>query len=364
MPTIPPHATLLSVACVSPPYTRTTDEILPLVKLWLSAQPERFREKVLRLFQYSGVQRRYSVFSEAEVFANTTFAERNRIYAERMLPLAEQAIRKAVAQAGTRLDEVDAIVTTSCTGITIPALDALLINRLQLRQDVLRLPVFQMGCAGGVAAVIYGQSLIKAGTCKRVLLLALESPIATLQVNDLSMANMVSTAIFGDGVAAAVLGADNPLPVARPVVVDCGMYHFPDSTHLMGFDLVETGLQMVLAPAVPAAILEHLDAVVRPFLTRNGLDLEQVDHYLFHPGGRKILLAVDDWLGAHDKHVQLSHDVLRDYGNMSSATILYILARALEQAVDDTALVLSFGPGFTAQRALLRWEECDVPSLI
>ncbi len=356
MSTTPPSVTVLSVACVNPPYTRSTDEILPLVQLWLRDQPERFQEKVLRLFKYSGVQRRYSVLSELEVFAQTSFAQRNQLYAERMLPLAERAIRQALQEARCDLGSVDAIVTTSCTGITIPGLDAYLIDRLRLRQDILRLPVFQMGCAGGVAGLIYGHGLIKGGTCKRVLLLTLESPIATLQVNDYSMANMVSAAIFGDGVAAAVLGDDNPLHVPRPTVVDCGMYHFPNSTHLMGFQLVDSGLQMVLAPAVPAAILEHLEAVIVPFLERNALTPQAIDHYLFHPGGRKILLAVDDWLGRIDKHVRLSHDVLREHGNMSSATVLYILARALEQRAGDSALMLSFGPGFSAQRALLRWE--------
>src|SRR5690606_4856516 len=170
MTTISATTRLLSVACAKPPYTRATEEILPLVELWLHNQPERFREKVLRLFKYSGVQRRYSIFSEAEVFANTSFAARNRIYAERMLPLAEHTIRQAVAEAETSLDEIDAIITTSCTGITIPGLDAVLINRLGLRQEIVRLPVFQMGCAGGVAAIVYGDSLIRAGTCRRVLL--------------------------------------------------------------------------------------------------------------------------------------------------------------------------------------------------
>jgi alkylresorcinol/alkylpyrone synthase len=352
-----PSARLLSVAHASPPHTRTTSELLPLVTLWLHGQPERFREKVLRLFKYSGVERRYSIFSPEEVFTPMSFAARNRIYMERLLPLAEQAIQAAASKARTRLSEFDAIVSTSCTGICIPGLDAALINRLALRQDILRLPVFQMGCAGGVAGLVYAQSLLRSGTCKRVLLLALESPVTTLQVDDFSMANMVSAAIFGDGVAAAVLSNHNTLPEPVPELVDSGMYHFPDTTRLMGFDQVESGLQMVLAPEVPATILQHLESIILPFLSRNELTPAQVTQFLFHPGGRKILQSVDEWLSAFGKSVPLSHQVLRDHGNMSSATILYILEQALagEHTPGESAFVLSFGPGFTAQRALLRW---------
>lgn len=349
---------VLSVATADPPHSRSTAELLPLIQMWLGAEPERFREKVVRLFQYSGVERRYSIFSEAEVFSSLSFAERNQIYAERLLPLAERAMRLAADRANTPLRDFDALITTSCTGICIPGLDAALVNRLGLRNDILRLPVFQMGCAGGVAGLVYAEQMVRSGKCRRVMLLALESPIATLQVDDHSMTNMVSAAIFGDGVAACVIGGENTLGRPAPCLVDSGMYHFPDATKLMGFDYTDSGLKMVLAPEVPATILAHLDAILVPFLRRHELSLEDVDHFLFHPGGRKILQSVDDWLAPFGKAVPLSHAVLRDHGNMSSATILYILEQALqtEHVAGETACVIGFGPGFTAQRALLRWE--------
>jgi len=353
-----PHPFILATAVESPLHTRSTEELLPLIELWLHAEPDRFREKVQRLFLYSGVERRYSIFSEAEVFSNLSFAERNRLFIERMLPLAESAVRRAAERSHTNYREFDAIVTTSCTSICIPGLDAALINRLGLRQDIVRLPVFQMGCAGGVAGLVYAEQLVRSGKCKRVLLLALESPIATLRVDDHSMTNMVSAAIFGDGVAACVVGNENTHGKAMPQILDSGMYHFPNTNRLMGFDLTDTGLQMVLAPDVPAAIAEHLETIVAPFLERHELSVRDVDHFLFHPGGRKILQSVDEWLQPIGKGAPLSHEVLRDHGNMSSATILFILHRALqtEHAAKETAFVLSFGPGFTAQRALLRWD--------
>lgn len=354
----PPHPLVLSVATAEPPHTRSTAELLPLIGLWLANEPARFREKVVRLFQYSGVERRSSIFEVEEVFSDLSFARRNELYFERLLPLAETALRAAAERAGIPLREFDALVTTSCTGICIPGLDATLINRLGLRRDILRLPVFQMGCAGGVAGLVYAEQLVRSGKCQRVLVLAAESPIATLRVDDHSMTNMVSAAIFGDGVAACAVGSENRSGKPKPVLLDSGMYHFPESTKLMGFEYTQTGLAMVLEPEVPSTILAHLEPILVPFLERHELRLADVDHFLFHPGGRKILQSVDEWLSPFGKAVPLSHAVLRDHGNMSSATILYILERALqaEHTAGETACVLSFGPGFTAQRALLRWD--------
>lgn len=352
-------AALLASTVALPPHTRSTTELLPLVEHWLANEPLRFREKVARLFRYSGVERRYSIFSPEEVFAPLSFAQRNQIYLERMAPLAEQALRRALQQAELRPNELDVLITTSCTAVAIPALDVELINNLPLRQDIVRLPIFQMGCAGGVAALVYAEKLLRSGALHNVAVLALESPVATLQRDDRSMANMVSAAIFGDGVACTVLSSRHPPRRLIPRIVDASMYHFYNKQHLMGFKLVEAGLQMVLDPEVPVCIEDHLEQIVTPFLEKNRLNLASVDHFLFHPGGRKILASIDAWLAHYGKHAQWSHQVLRDYGNMSSATALFVLDLALQapHQAGETALMLSFGPGFTSQRVLLEWAE-------
>lgn len=348
---------ILSVATAQPSFTRTTEELLPLVELWLLNEPERFREKVKRLFRYAGVDRRYSIFRPEEVFGGQTFAQRNRVYIERMLPLAEQALKSSLEKAGLEPDELTALVTTSCTGITIPGLDAMLINRVGLRQDILRLPVFQMGCAGGVAGTIYAKQLLAGADPGCAAVLSFESPVTTLQPNDHSMANMVSAAIFGDGVACAIVSNRQELGEG-PFIADGGMYHFPQAEHLMGFELAESGLKMVLDPAVPEHIDQHFEALTGPFLEKNGLSLANVNQFIFHPGGRKILKSVEDILTPLGKNVQASKDVLREHGNMSSATVLYVLERVLRapHERDEYGLMLSFGPGFTAQRVLLQWD--------
>lgn len=353
-------AKILASAKALPPYSRTTDEILPLVENWLAGQPERFRQKVMRIFRYAQVDRRYSIMAPEEVFTETSFEAKNDSYASCMTDLAEEALRKALVKANLAATDVDYIITTSCTGIMIPSVDAFLINRLRMRDDVLRLPVTEMGCAAGTSALIYASELLRAQPGKTAAVIALESPTSTLQHRDFSMTNMVSAAIFGDGVACTILGPAGDRPGALPEIVDSGMYHFYDEPGMMGYRLRNTGLQIVLDPAVPDKIEEHFDALMTPFLERNDMTLRDIEHFIFHPGGKKIVKMVEELLHPHGKNIDATKEVLRRYGNMSSATVLYVLEEYLESiptAPGQWGLMLSFGPGFSAQRLLLRWTE-------
>lgn len=349
-----PH--LLAVRKALPAYHRSTAEILPYVEEWLSEQPERFRKKVLKIFQYAQVEKRYSIMPPEEVFRETSFEEKNEHYARAMTDLAEQALRESLVAAQLEPENIDYLITVSCTGLMIPSVDAFLINRLGMRQDVIRLPVTEMGCAGGTSALIYARDLLRQQPGKRAAIVALESPTSTLQHRDFSMTNMVSAAIFGDGVACAILGP--PDQKGSPALLDAQMYHFYDETHMMGFQLRNTGLQMVLDVEVPQKIEQHLDRILAPFLRRNELNLEAVQHYIFHPGGKKIVQMVETMLEPYGKHIRPTLETLRNYGNMSSATVLYVLQEYLEnQSVQsgDYGLMLSFGPGFSAQNVLLQW---------
>lgn len=347
---------IMAAAKALPPHSRTTEEILPYVDRWLNGADKRTREKVHRLFKYAQVDRRYSIMSPEEVFTETSFAHKNDLFIERMTDLAEEALLKAIEQAGIDHRDIDYIITTSCTGIMIPSVDAHLINRLRLRQDIVRLPITEMGCAAGVSALIYAHEMLRHQPDKTAAIIALESPTATLQHNDYSMTNMVSAAIFGDGVSCTILG---PAPgKVRPVIKDTGMFHFYDELRMMGFDLVEGGLKIVLDPAVPDKIRENFDDILNPFLERNKLSLADVDHFIFHPGGKKIIEMVEQLLHERGKDIDITRRVLRQYGNMSSATVLYVLEAYLEKEINagERGLMLSFGPGFSAQRILLEWQ--------
>jgi alkylresorcinol/alkylpyrone synthase len=338
-----------------PPYHRETKDILPWVEQWLEGQEERFRRKVLKIFEGAGVDKRYSIMAPEEVFTATSFEDKNNIYVREVKTLGKNVLEKSLRNTGWENDSLDYIITVSCTGIMIPSLDAYLINELGLRQDITRLPVTEMGCAAGISGMIYAANFLKANPGKRAAVIAVESPTATFQHDDYSMANMVSAAIFGDGAACVLLSSREE--DSGPEIVAEEMYHFFDATHMMGFSLTNNGLQMILDESVPATISKHFPDIIHPFLKKNGTSIEEVDHLIFHPGGKKIVLTVSDLFGNLGKNIDDTREVLRLYGNMSSVTVLYVLERFLSQNIPkgEQGLMLSFGPGFSAQRILLKW---------
>ncbi|MGB5275423.1 MAG: type III polyketide synthase [Flavobacteriaceae bacterium] len=343
------------VAKELPQYCRETKEILPFVDLWLQDREKRFRRKVIKIFEGAAVDKRYSIMDPMEVFTATSFEEKNNIYVREIKQLGNRVLGKALKGLQWEADTLDYLITVSCTGIMIPSLDAYLINEMGLRQDVVRLPVTEMGCAAGISALIYAQNFLRSNPGKRAAIVAVESPTATFQLNDYSMANMVSAAIFGDGAACVLLSSEEG--AKGPKIMAGEMYHFKDSTHLMGFDLTNFGLKMILDPAVPQTISEHFPDIVHPFLARHGTTIAEINHLVFHPGGKKIVQTVEELFGDLGKNIDDTREILRLYGNMSSATVLYVLERFMEKQIrtGDKGLMLSFGPGFSAQRILLEW---------
>ncbi len=346
---------IISVAKELPLYFKETKDIIPFVNLWMQGQEARFQRKVIKLFEGAGVDKRYSIMSPEEVFTATSFEDKNNIYKREVIKLATNAFQKSLQKANLKPTEIDYIITVSCTGIMIPSLDAYLINFLGLKQDIVRLPVTEMGCAAGVSGMIYAKNFLKSNPNKRAVVIAVEAPTATFQLDDFSMANIVSAAIFGDGAASVILSS---YPEDEgPEIVDESMYHFYDAIHMMGFNLVNSGLQMILDKEVPQKISDHFPAIIHPFLERNQLTIQDIDYLIFHPGGKKIVQTVEDLFGILGKNIDDTKEVLRLYGNMSSATVLYVLERFMDQnpKKGERGLMLSFGPGFSAQRILLEW---------
>ncbi len=346
---------ITNVAKELPEYARETKEILPFVSQWLTGQEERFKRKVLKIFENAAVDKRYGIMSIEEVFTATSFQEKNDIYCREVKKLGESVVTGALNKAGWDPKSLDYIITVSCTGIMIPSLDAYLINALDLRQDIVRLPVTEMGCAAGVSGIIYARNFLKANPGKRAAVVAIESPTATFQLDDFSMVNIVSAAIFGDGAACALLSSE--IDAEGPEIIGDEMYHFYNATDMMGFKLTNGGLQMVLDKEVPERIANHFPAIIHPFLKKYNTSIEEVDHLIFHPGGKKIVQTVEELFGGLGKNIDETKAVLKEYGNMSSATVLYVLERFIDQKQSQgtIGLMLSFGPGFSAQRILLKW---------
>ena len=346
---------IISVAKQLPKHVKETKEIIPFVKNWMKGQESRFQRKVLKLFEGAGVDRRYSIMDAHEVFNKSSFEEKNNIYIREATKLAGQSFLKSLKKAKLHSEDIDYIITVSCTGIMIPSLDAYLINSLQMRQDIVRLPVTEMGCVAGISGIIYAKNFLKSNPNKRAVVISVEAPTATFQLEDYSMANIVSAAIFGDGAASVILSSYEK--DKGPEIIDEGMYHFYDSIDIMGFKLVNTGLRMILDKKVPELITNHFSKIIHPFLKKNNLKIQDIDHLIFHPGGKKIVHTVETLFETLGKNIDDTKEVLRLFGNMSSATVLYVLERFMDGAREngEKGLMLSFGPGFSAQRILLQW---------
>lgn len=344
-----------TVSKALPEFSRTTSEILPFLDIWLAGQDERFIRKVKKIFEGAAVDKRYSIMAPEEVFSDLSFEKRNDIYIREAIKLGRECLSSALEKADWKPADLDFIITVSCTGMMIPSLDAYLINALGLRQDIVRLPVTEMGCVAGVSGMIYAKNFLKSNPGKRAAIVAVESPTATFQLNDFSMANIVSAAIFGDGAACVLLSSHDS--DQGPEILAEEMYHFYQSEDLMGFKLTDTGLQMILDVEVPETIDKHFPEIIHPFLLKNGMEISDIDHLIFHPGGKKIMQVVEELFGQFGKNIDQTKEVFKQYGNMSSATVFYVLQRYMESkpASGERGLMLSFGPGFSAQRILLRW---------
>ncbi|MBC91791.1 MAG: type III polyketide synthase [Flavobacteriaceae bacterium] len=346
---------IISVAKHLPKYVRKTKDIIPYVKNWVKGQEERFQRKVIKMFEGAGVDKRYSIMDIDDVFFNSSFEEKNNIYMKEITKLAEESLKKSLKKVILKPTDIDYIITVSCTGIMIPSVDAYLINNLKMKHDIIRLPVTEMGCVAGVSGIIYAKNFLKSNPNKRAAVVSVEAPTATFQLEDFSMSNIVSAAIFGDGASCVILSSyDEDI---GPKVIDESMYHFYNSIDIMGFKLVNTGLEMILDKKVPETISNHFSKIIYHFLKRNSLKIEDINHLIFHPGGKKIVNTVENLFKSFGKNIDDTKEVLKLYGNMSSATVLYVLEIFMDKNIQkgDKGLMLSFGPGFTAQRILLEW---------
>jgi alkylresorcinol/alkylpyrone synthase len=345
---------IIATATASPPHLldRAT------LKAWARRLfPPRRAAALDRLADGTGIAQRRVSLPVEEIVRPRPFERRNAEYAGRALELAESAARGALARAQLDAAAIDLVVTTSCTGLLIPSLSAHLAPRLGLRADVARLPITELGCAAGAAALARARDHLLARPARAALVIAVELPSLTFQLGDGSMQNLVAGALFGDGAAAAVLADGARAP--GPELVDARSHLWPDTTHLMGFRVADGGLHVVLDRDVPRFLAGRVRPLVDALLAAHGLLARDLAFAAIHPGGRRILdglerdLALDARLTAPARHV------LEQHGNMSSATVLFVLDEILRAPPPPTGshgLLAAFGPGFAAELGLLRWE--------
>jgi alkylresorcinol/alkylpyrone synthase len=347
---------IVSTATAVPAYSATQEEVKARLREVLPLPPRRL-DAVMELFDHAAVDRRFSVEPVENLGKPRTLGETQRSYRTHALALGTQVAREALDRAGVAAHEIDLCITVSCTGIMIPSLDAHLVDDLGFRPDVRRLPLTALGCSGGAAALARAHDFLRGFPSARVLVVAVELPSLSLQRADLSMANLVATALFGDGAAAAVLvgGADARAGVR---VLDTLSHTFPRSTYALGFDLQDDGFHSVLSKDIPILLKTELARLVDTLAGRAGLSRAQLGCFVIHPGGRKILGVVEEELGLSREDTRLSWEVLSGYGNQSSASVLFVLHAWLTQRLPTSGahgILAAFGPGLSTEMLLLKW---------
>lgn len=338
---------LAAVATAVPPHVLEQADVAERVRVMFG--DEALVKRLLPVFENSGIDRRYSCVPVEWYYDPHDWRDRNAVYLESALALLERAARDALARAGARIDDVAAIVAVSTTGVATPSLDALLVERMGLPRTVRRLPIFGFGCAGGTLGL--GRAGVLAGHVRAGVTLFLVVELCTLSFrrDDLTKSNIVATALFGDGAAAAVLSPE----AQGPAVVSSGEHLFEKTLDVMGWDVEHDGLRAIFSRDIPDLVRRRFRAVLDVYLAENGLTMSDVDRVLPHPGGVKVLDALTQAFGLQDGALDDSRAILREYGNMSAATVLFVLERALARgALRDgdwrRALMTSMGPGFTA----------------
>lgn len=306
-------------------------------------------DRLARVFETSGIRSRHTIKPLDWYFTNLGWPERTAAYLEAAQEMFVGAAERALAGADCRAADIDTIVTISSTGIATPSLEARVADRMGFRSDVERVPVFGLGCAGGVTGLAVASRLARARPGSTVLLVAIEICTAAFRMDQLTGANMVATALFGDGAAACVVRATDTRPgeAGRALIEGAGEHRWPDTLDIMGWQVDATGFGVIFDRAIPPFAEEHVGAAVDSILARIGVPPGSVDRFACHPGGAKVITALEATLRLEQGALDHERSVLEDYGNMSAPTVLFVLERLVRQDLPRRTVLTALGPGFT-----------------
>ncbi|WP_066588091.1 type III polyketide synthase [Cellulomonas timonensis] len=355
---------IVAVAPVLPEHAYPQAAVAAHIAPLLSPDPVR-QAVITRLSAASGVDTRHFALPLEEYAGLRSFGQANDLFITLGLDLAEEAVRQALKAAALGPDDIDLIMFTSITGISAPSLDALLVGRVGLRPDVKRIPVFGLGCVAGAAGLARLHDHLLGHPSDVALLVSVELCSLTLQRDDGTLANAVSCALFGDGATAVVVAGDERAVSATlpgPTIQATRSWLFPGTEDVLGWDVVDTGFRIVLAPTLPRLVETALGPAVESFLGSQGLAVTDVAAWLAHSGGPRILDAVARSIGLPPDALDLSRRALARTGNLSSSGVLHVLADALAGADHpppprgSPVVLLALGPGVSTELLLLRWE--------
>ena len=363
-----------SVATALPPYALPQDHIRALAREYFApAFPEI--DRYMSVFRHAQIDTRYFVAPLEWFAAPHSFKECNDLFVAAATALGEEAARRCLADAGLEPRDVDHLLWVSTTGMAAPSPDAMLINRLGMDRHTRRTPIWGLGCAGGVAGLSRAYEYTRAFPDQRVLLLSVELCSVTFQWNDRSKRNLIAASLFADGAAAVLVEGDairgqgsgarsqgSERADARPLtpalqVLGTRSTLWPDTLNIMGWDMVDTGMQVVFSSRIPHIVQTLMRENVAEFLALYGLEIDDIDHWVLHPGGAKVIAAYQAALAIDPERLGHTRSVLRGYGNMSSATVFIVLdafLRAGRPAPGKYGVLAVLGPGFSCELALIQ----------
>jgi alkylresorcinol/alkylpyrone synthase len=339
---------LLALATSYPTHILRQDDVARgAAKLF--ARVEKGFERFVPVYRNAAIETRHSSVPLEWYLSEQGFAARNALYIETALTILEQAAGKALKDAGLGAGDIDGIITVSSSGIATPSLDARLMERMAFRSDVQRTPIFGLGCAGGVLGLGRAAALARSEAGSRVLLLVVELCGLTFRRGDSSRSNLIATALFGDGAAAAIISTAGDGPALGP----WGEHTFPHSLDVMGWQVADDGLKVLFSQDIPTLVKNKMRDVTVDFLRRHDQTLADLDGFVCHPGGAKVLDALEACYGLPAGGLVHARNVLREHGNMSAATVLFVLRASMDAGFSGRHLMTSLGPGFTAAFLML-----------
>lgn len=314
-------------------------------------------ERIMSVFDNTGIINRNFCKSINYYLDSHTYQEFNRDYIETALEYSVEAIEKCISLAKIDKDQITDIIFVSTTGLATPSMDALIINKMRLNQNTSRIPVFGLGCAGGVAGLSKASILAKANPDAVVLLVVVELCSLTFLKSDFSKSNFIGSSLFSDGVAAClIMGANHKLDQPNKIqYISSQSKLYYDSLDVMGWEFQEQGFKVLFSQDIPTIISKNIYEDVISFLKKNNLELSDIKNFIFHPGGKKVLTAYEEALPVEGDFLKNTREVMNEYGNMSAATVIYVLERFMQRGFENGyGLMLSMGPGFSSEMVLLK----------
>lgn len=360
---------ILSVSEVHPSYSLSQDDTEEFARE-LFAESFRDIDRLLTVFSNGQIENRNFACDLEWFKGDHSFQEKNDLYIQKAVEYGSEAVEKCLnsrvyLKKSIPYEEIDAFFFISTTGLSTPSIEARIMNHLPFSFDTKRIPIWGLGCAGGAAGLSRAYEYCLAFPESKVLVLSVELCSLTFQKNDRSKSNLIGTSLFSDGIACVCLTGDHVDTAhysrreSLPRVIGTQSRLMPNSEDVMGWNIRNEGLFVVFSKDIPTIIKSWLSPVVEGFLKKHGISLRQIRHFIAHPGGKKVLEAYQEGLGMGSESTEGSLEVLKKHGNMSSATVLYVLNRFMQSSKvqkGDIGLAAALGPGFSAELLLFEWE--------